>query len=628
MALTERIQIVIDVLNDKATSSVKSFRTSISEADGITGKFRAGASAAFDTVKQHAAAFAAAAGTAVLAFSVKAVSAFQSTALEAGKFADAAGISVEAASRWNEVAGDLGIKAGVVEDSIRKMSKGIADGKPVFDDFADSIVRGKDGTVDADASFRNLVTAIGAIKDPTLQAKAAQDAFGRGYAEMAELMKLSATDLKTALDDVSDAKTIDQAELDKARDARARWDELKDTFEDVKLTVGELVVSMSPLVTKVAHVSQGIIGLTRDVANFIFAAKPASEEASAWWDAIGGHKAMTSSQRFVGFQTAVNDAIAKQSLWEMGSEAVGSYTDAVENLGDGTFGATEHLKDFRTQFDKLAQADPAGAKDIVNTMWALENSTGEVHDRWREWADYMGISRDTIIDLGESLDATTTSTDELADSSSDLTRDLEDEERQLYKAEAASRAARSAADKLTAAYDALMGTIDQEEKWDAFNKAVWEMSDGAGNSAEETRQWKRAAADLVMSLDDMPEEQKTALLLQIDQGDKATVDAVLFKLAQGVNVPVRFNGQGSVGFMKNARGTPPGGSPGGLTLVGEEGPELVDMPKGAVVHTAQETSRMLSSGGSTTIIHNWPQGATARDVAEAERRYRRTQGPL
>lgn len=40
---------------------------------------------------------------------------------------------------------------------------------------------------------------------------------------------------------------------------------------------------------------------------------------------------------------------------------------------------------------------------------------------------------------------------------------------------------------------------------------------------------------------------------------------------------------------------------GGLTLVGERGPELVNMPKGARVYPADETRSMLSGGGSTSF---------------------------
>ena len=59
-------------------------------------------------------------------------------------------------------------------------------------------------------------------------------------------------------------------------------------------------------------------------------------------------------------------------------------------------------------------------------------------------------------------------------------------------------------------------------------------------------------------------------------------------------------------------------APGGLTLVGERGPELVNMPKGASVHTARETEALLNpkkgmqmpmlstlgSGGSTAAASN------------------------
>jgi predicted nuclease with TOPRIM domain len=41
---------------------------------------------------------------------------------------------------------------------------------------------------------------------------------------------------------------------------------------------------------------------------------------------------------------------------------------------------------------------------------------------------------------------------------------------------------------------------------------------------------------------------------------------------------------------------------GGQALVGEEGPEVIDIPKGTRVHTAQETKKMLQGGGDTFII--------------------------
>ena len=59
-----------------------------------------------------------------------------------------------------------------------------------------------------------------------------------------------------------------------------------------------------------------------------------------------------------------------------------------------------------------------------------------------------------------------------------------------------------------------------------------------------------------------------------------------------------------------ANGTPY--APGGLSLVGERGPELVNLPRGSRVHTAQETSRMM--GGTLDIRLLVPEGVTAEQV--------------
>jgi hypothetical protein len=43
-------------------------------------------------------------------------------------------------------------------------------------------------------------------------------------------------------------------------------------------------------------------------------------------------------------------------------------------------------------------------------------------------------------------------------------------------------------------------------------------------------------------------------------------------------------------------------APGGLTMVGENGPELVNLPRGSKVHTNRETQQMMGGGGQTVNI--------------------------
>jgi len=57
---------------------------------------------------------------------------------------------------------------------------------------------------------------------------------------------------------------------------------------------------------------------------------------------------------------------------------------------------------------------------------------------------------------------------------------------------------------------------------------------------------------------------------------------------------------------------------GGPTIVGERGPELLQLPRGARVHSNGATKRILSKGGGSTIINNIT--INARDTSDGEMR--------
>ena len=58
---------------------------------------------------------------------------------------------------------------------------------------------------------------------------------------------------------------------------------------------------------------------------------------------------------------------------------------------------------------------------------------------------------------------------------------------------------------------------------------------------------------------------------------------------------------GALGFGGNAAGT--NFFPGGLTLVGERGPELVALPRGSQIHNSESTSRMMGGGGISVTVN-------------------------
>jgi hypothetical protein len=651
MALDERIKIIIDVVSDKATASVKGFRQSVADADGVIGKFKAGAGAAFDSVKANAVGFAAVAGTALVGFGIRAGAAFQSTALEAGKFADAAGISVEAASKWTEVAGDVGVEAAAVEGAIRKMNQGIAAGKPVFDEFGDSIIRGKDGAVDADASFQNLISRIGAIEDPTLRARAAQDAFGKGYASMAELMEMSAGELQAALDGVSESKIIDEAELAKARDSRARIDELKDSFEDVQLAVGEFVSSMSPAITKVVEIGQGIVGVTTAVADFLFTAKPASTEAERWWRAVADPTALSRGEVVVGFLDRFNERLNNKSLVEKAKLGYEAFGRGLTDLGEQTYQGDMAFRDFKATFEELATQSPETAEQLLADMGKLRTGTDEASLGFQEWAGWAGLTDERMLELAKSIPDTATAIDGAEESVGEM-------------ATTVNRAAFEVR-TLEQAWADLKGEIDQRQSFMNVQDSLTEMkrtgmeafaaaSDGAEDAGEKVRDYERAqlsakeqVIDFLAEVLKLPPERSTRILAAFDQGNLDYVEAQLAILSRNRTMNLSIVARGGAGYGDTRDGPKAKGGRvrgGGAYPVGENfdgsfnSTTELFMPgeDGAVVSAPDVQAALRSMGGyggapmvvdrSVTNIY-MPSGTRADDVANAQRRYRRTQGP-
>ena len=225
-----------------AQAAFSNFKTAVSQAEGGMNKFKAGSNVALDAVKANAANFAMAAGAAIGTFAVKAIGAFQDLALSAGKFSDATGLTVEEASKFIEVAGDIGIEAKTVETAIGRMNRTLGTSPQLFDELNIEIARTETGATDVNETFLNVVERLKAIKDPAEKAKVAAQLLGKGWQQMAELIELGADDLKASLDSVSDAKIIDESEVRKAKEFREAQDNLKDVMEDLALEIGETLV--------------------------------------------------------------------------------------------------------------------------------------------------------------------------------------------------------------------------------------------------------------------------------------------------------------------------------------------------------------------------------------------------
>jgi hypothetical protein len=227
----------IPILTEFSDSGIKAakaafgnFKTAVGDAQGGMNKFKAGSKVALDAVKANAGNLAIAGAAAFGTFATKAITAFQDIALASGKFADATGLSVEDASRYLEVAGDLSIPVDAVEGAIGRLNKTIGADPDKVRNLGVDLVYLNDGSLDVNATFLKTIERIKGIKDPAEKARVAAQLLGKGWQSMAELIELGADDLKASLDSVSGAQVISDEELAKAKEYRETVQALGDLW--------------------------------------------------------------------------------------------------------------------------------------------------------------------------------------------------------------------------------------------------------------------------------------------------------------------------------------------------------------------------------------------------------------
>jgi hypothetical protein len=187
---------------------------------------------------------------------------FQDTAIAANDFATASGLSVEQASRWQEVAGDVGIEASKLQTTFGRLSKGLGQDRMKWQQYGVAVATAADGTVDANKTFLNAVDALTQIEDPLERAKVGSELFGRSWMDVAPLIELGAEDLATALNEVGDAQVIDEDEVDKAKRFRETMDTLNDTTTGLKLELAEgLIPVISTLATWLGELDPKMVTL-------------------------------------------------------------------------------------------------------------------------------------------------------------------------------------------------------------------------------------------------------------------------------------------------------------------------------------------------------------------------------
>lgn len=671
---SERIRLIIE---SDGTSKVKGefdevgrkMEASGQKVEGIKGKV--GQTSTF--IKQNLGPALLGAGAAVGAFAIQAVGDFQDVALEAGKLADATGLSVDEASRWIEVAGDIGVNAKDLETSFGKLGKEIGANPAKFEELGLAVRNADTGAIDMNATILKTIDHLNGMRDPAEKAALAQQLLGRSWQNLSELIGMGATEISDSLAEVSDAKVINESELKRARDFRATMDTLNDTVQDLTLTFGQFIVEgLGPTIKEVATLVSTVNGLIAslpgggggiasllDVAPIIGGVDNLNVALDGSADNIDRVKAAA------GTVIPVLDAIPffqVETSAEKAAKASQKHAEYLKEQGKWAAQARDHLSVYD---EKAEDAAKANEKLQIATQRAMEASRLHTEELKKEAEALLEMNEgarslaDINVDLVEDIEAQRIAIEEATKTVDDAKTAVDE------KAEADRKALKASievSDGLVAQAEAQAKaagvTVDSTKKLDIWNKSM------LGAAAQAQGPLRGAILSYIGTVNGIPAHKLTEIQAAIDRGDLATAERLLNEASRArhsaitadantteaerklnhtarnrqmtIVANVRQSGQLVIGrgeAVARAEGGPLGA--GQLAVVGERGKELFIPETDGFVLNARDTARVLAQnaglgsiggGSGAVVIHNHITSADPRAVVDAIDRYVRANG--
>jgi hypothetical protein len=535
--VSNRISVIIDATTDKAVKSLKSFRSSIADADGAAGKLKAGFAGAMGAVKANAGTAALAAGTALVAFGVKAAGAFTDVALAADDAAKSTGLTVDQASRFIAVGDDYGITAEDIAKGLGKVTTTLDAAK--WEKYGIATRDAAGNARDANAIILDTFDALSKETNATERANMAKELLGRGYATLGPLIGKTREELEGYLGAVSDSQVITAKEAEKARKLSLAQDALSDAYLDVQLAVGSLVAELSPLIQNSAEMAAKAAELVEKLG-------PLPDIMLALVAPV------TQLNRVMGL---FSDDVDLSTI---------SLADLEAQLKANGF-TTEQIADITAEWIKVNK-DSTEATDAAAA--AAKDAASKINT-------YSDAANTAAMETKEA----TKQTERLAAVLGKL-----DDEAATLSLEQTFIDLRTAAEEAFVA--AVEGSDDAAEKQRAYQVEL--------NAS------KTAILEYATEVANLPAEQVTQIAARLDEGNIAAVESALFWLTRGRTVKINGQLVGA-DLRNAIEGRAMGGpiSAGQPYLVGERGPELVVPSGSGNVIPAGKTASMM--GGSTTV---------------------------
>jgi hypothetical protein len=679
-SFSERVEVLIDVIN-KNSGALTALKSDVAATEGALNKAQtAGSSFGSMIASQSGLAVAgvAGAGLAIGKFALDSVEKFGNLGDSVLQFERVVGTSAQESSKWVSVLGQFGVSAEQGSASIGKLAKTLGNNIDALDKFGVEVAKNKDGTVDLAGTLENIITTYQGTQDETTKAALAQSAFGRSWQALVPILNQSAGALKTAFDSVPKGDILSQKDADTAENMNVEFKRLGQAVQSLEISLGkelapvlvELAKDMDNLVTQgnllginyqkqssdgsiLSQVWHGMVqGLGELTGGYYVQKKAAEDNAKAADDASKAHLALAAAQ--------AQDALQATLL-----------TGAFDGSTPGYIQAAIHADDVTAAQNALANSVTHTAEQIDAQAKSLDKLTAAMQTQENAGLDSVGAQRNlekAQLDMASSVDGSNAAFAAAVQANLDVTD-------AVNKHGAASKEAAKATDAATKAQESANVAADSLK--DKILTLAGAAGDLAAKQAEAAGQTFSASQKIdaqrvalvglekqfpalapiidgyIAQLDQIPREKTTDAHFHAE-GLQAILDQYQSIKDKTVSVHVAVDNNPSVsgkyahgGYVKAAAW---GGAMSGVTLVGEEGPELVQLPMGSFVYTAAQTTGMLAgvggggggtssvAGGSSSVVGGFSGGDTyyvtvnVRDpgpdaVIAAVEKWRRRNGP-
>lgn len=240
----------------------------------------------------------------------------------------------------------LGIGASTGAAAIFQLERRAGDGKLSLEKFGTSVKRTSDGSLDLVGTLGNIADAYQRTQDPARRAALLMNAFGRQGKTLIPILAQGRDGIKNLFDEAGRTNhLLDQGDLDRAKEFTLAVRELGQTFDGLKIKLGN---ALTPALTQLTETGTSLVQIADQAGVFDVMAQGAKGWADALTSPVAIVRAWTDELGLTSNKVNINKAAQDQY-----NRALQNYTTIA---GEGNA---------KTREGKAAAAELARAKRVL-----------------------------------------------------------------------------------------------------------------------------------------------------------------------------------------------------------------------------------------------------------------------